>query len=66
MATEVNVEALPNCDLCKAFGEQPSTAHYDGRTAQGFWAYMCERHFKAHGVGLGTGSGQRLIKAGGN
>lgn len=54
--TEVYVEKLPMCDF--SCGRQ---ALYDGRTKQGPWAYMCEEHFKQHGVGLGTGRGQRLI-----
>lgn len=48
------------CDLCKSKGEQVQ-AVYDGKTIHGPWAYMCEDHFGALGVGLGTGRGQRLI-----
>jgi len=53
--TEVYVEKLPKCDFC----EEP--ALYDAKTRMGPWAYMCEEHFKQHGLGrLGTGFGQRL------
>ena len=44
------------CDFC----DRP--AEYDGKTRDGPWAYMCERDFKIHGIGLGTGMGQRLIQ----
>lgn len=52
--TETYVEKLPKCDFCE------ETAAYDGRTKMGPWAYMCELHFKAYGVGLGVGRGQKL------
>jgi hypothetical protein len=49
------------CDFCKMVGAQVQ-AQYDGATVHGPWAYMCEAHFQANGVGsLGTGKGQRLI-----
>lgn len=48
------------CDLCKSQGLQVE-AVYDGKTIHGPWAYMCEEHYGAMGVGLGTGRGQRLI-----
>lgn len=44
------------CDFCD------SSAKYDGKTAGGPWANMCEKHFKAYGVGLGTGRGQKIIE----
>jgi len=49
------VSKLPNCDFCN------NLAKYDGKTKIGPWAYMCERHFKEYGVGLGTGLGQKLV-----
>jgi hypothetical protein len=53
--TEVYVEKLPKCNFC----DKP--ALYDAKTRMGPWAYMCEEHFKQHGLGrLGTGFGQRL------
>jgi hypothetical protein len=53
--TEVDVIELPKCDFC----DEP--AQYDGKTQIGPWAYMCQRHFTAFGVGLGLGRGQRLV-----
>jgi len=50
--TEVRSEK--ECDICG------KTAEYDGKTRMGPWAYMCERHFRKLGVGLGTGKGQKL------
>ena len=49
---------LPVCDYPHA-SDRPSAA-YDGKTTSGPWAYMCEACFRTHGVGLGTGKGQRL------
>lgn len=51
---KATVAVLPKCDFCA------QTAAYDGRTRMGPWAYMCEAHYVQHGVGLGTGRGQRL------
>ena len=51
----VEVDALPKCDFCSA------EAHVDGRTVAGPWAYMCVIDSVLHGVGLGLGSGQRLV-----
>jgi len=45
---------LPKCSFCE------DRAKYDGKTIYGSWAYMCEKHFKEYGVGLGVGRGQRL------
>jgi len=60
MGSEVGVTRLPNCDFCRVNG-LTHKAEYDGRTRRGVWANMCEQHFKLHGVGLGTGRGQRLV-----
>jgi hypothetical protein len=54
--TEVVVKEFPRCDLCQ------SEARYDGRTVLGPWANMCYGHFKSHGVGVGLGKGQKLVK----
>ena len=35
-------------------------AKYDAKTKMDPWAYMCEPHFKAYGIGLGVGKGQML------
>ncbi|KQY61827.1 hypothetical protein ASD30_25125 [Nocardioides sp. Root140] len=63
MATTVVVGVLPPCDLCEAdaSGLEPETAAFDARTVTGQWAYLCHRHYEVHGVGLGTGQGQRLV-----
>jgi len=60
MATQVTVSELPPCDFCREQGIT-SPAHYDGKTALGPWAYMCNAHYTVYGIGLGTGKGQRLI-----
>ena len=61
--TEAIVTRLPECDICKATGVSPvPKAKYDAKTKTwGSWANMCEEHMKVHGIGLGTGLGQRLI-----
>lgn len=60
MSTEVRVTAIPNCDICKHTWNAITPAAYDGATRMGPWANMCEDCFQCHGVGLGTGRGQRL------
>lgn len=55
--TTTEVRSLPNCDFCGA------EAHYDAKTNMGPWGYMCEAHYRTHGIGLGLGKGQRLIVA---
>lgn len=60
---ETQVMAYPTCDICQyEDGKAGVEAHYDGKTQMGPWANMCDAHFKSHGTGLGTGSGQRLVK----
>lgn len=56
----VVVDKLPECNFVHGTRE-PEPAHYDGKTIHGPWAYMCEKHFKLYGLGLGLGRGQRLI-----
>jgi len=63
--TEAEMSVMPLCDLALAnHPDSPEPAAYDGKTnlRGGQWAYMCEACFKVHGIGLGTGLGQRLIK----
>jgi len=57
--TQAVVESYPLCQLCP--DHQPNEARYDGKTKDGPWGYMCEKHFQEHGVGLGMGRGQKLI-----
>lgn len=56
--TEAKVVRIPNCDFDHA---TPTPALYDGGTIQGPWAYMCQTHFDAFGIGLGMGKGQKLV-----
>ncbi len=53
--TEVIVTKKPKCDICER------EAEYDARTTFGPWANLCEVHFTLHGIGLGTGKGQKLV-----
>ena len=52
------VSELPTCDFC---GER---ARYDGATNLGPWAFMCQKDWVSHGVGLGLGKGQVLMREG--
>lgn len=63
MSSQVVVPELPPCDFCKEVGRS-EPARYDGKTTYGAWAYMCGAHYSIHGMGLGTGVGQRLILEG--
>jgi hypothetical protein len=65
MSREVEVVRLPSCDICKLVGND-EPAEFDGKVrptenGRSPWAYMCMGHFILHGIGLGTGKGQRLI-----
>ena len=51
---EVLVSERNECDFCS------KEAFVDGKTEMGSWAFMCERHFREFGVGLGLGKGQKL------
>ena len=57
----VRLTELPACDICLSNGDALVPARYDGKTTSGPWAFMCGTHFALHGVGLGTGRGQRLL-----
>lgn len=48
------------CDVC---GRTVGTTFVDGKTRHGPWANMCESCHKVHGVGIGTGKGQRYETA---
>jgi hypothetical protein len=62
VADFVYVDVLPNCDIhyCERNGTVVP-ASYDGKTKRGPWASMCESCMITHGVGLGTGKGQRYM-----
>lgn len=61
MSESVEVAAFPPCDICAKQGRYELAA-YDAKTRMGPWANLCQVHYEAFGVGLGTGRGQRLIK----
>ena len=52
----IHLQKIPPCDLCS----KPAT--YDAKTLNGSWAYLCNRCFKVHGVGLGLGKEQIIIQ----
>lgn len=54
MSKTTKIHSEKECDFCD------NTARYDGKTIIGPWAYMCQNCFESHGVGLGTGRGQKL------
>lgn len=54
--TTTKVTTIPKCDFCR------ETAYADAKTTIGPWAYLCKRHLRTHGIGLGLGKGQQLIK----
>ena len=56
LGIEVTVSNIPQCQFCSA------PAAYDAKTHMGPWAYLCEKCFKRHGIGLGLGKGQRLVR----
>jgi hypothetical protein len=47
------------CDFCRKEGKKVA-AVYDGKTIFGLWSFMCEKHFKKLGSGLGIGKGKKL------
>jgi hypothetical protein len=57
MGEIARVSKIPRCDIRGCSND----AGYDGKTNLGPWAYMCEKHFKELGIGLGTGKGQKLV-----
>lgn len=46
------------CDMCSA---HLGNEMYDAKTVSGQWGCLCTSCFHLHGVGLGTGRGQRYI-----
>lgn len=47
------------CDICE---NECVMTLYDAQTNMGCWATMCGNCFRKHGIGLGTGIGQKYIK----
>lgn len=65
MSDRVEVVGSRECDIHKHLLGTPGVrAEYDGRTKSGPWAHMCGECFAKHGVGLGTGVGQKLVYVG--
>ena len=56
--TTASLAEIPTCDICKKVD-----AYVDGAMTSGPWAYMCKECFEEHGVGIGLGKGQILIKS---
>ena len=54
---EVVISKPRMCDMAGCEKE----AEYDAKTIFGPWGNLCQDHFDAIGIGLGTGKGQRLI-----
>lgn len=49
-----------NCDMC---GFEFKSYFVDGATRYaGAWAFLCPKCHKLHGIGLGTGKGQKYKK----
>ena len=44
------------CNICN---KPLATTFFDGKTQMGPWAIMCSSCHKVHGIGLGTGRGQK-------
>ena len=64
MSDQVEVLRIPPCDMCLHEGRiDIFPAAYDGKLkSRSSWAYMCEEHWRSHGIGnLGTGYGQKLV-----
>lgn len=62
MSDTVRISVRPVCDIHKYELHRDNVpAVVDGKTRSGPWANMCEPCFALHGVGLGTGLGQRFI-----
>ena len=56
MKTKWYGEPPKKCDICN---NDIKGVFIDGRTKQGVWGIMCKPCHKEHGVGLGTGRGQK-------
>jgi hypothetical protein len=54
-------EPPATCDICDA---ELTNIFIDGRTRMGPWGCLCITCHASHGVGLGTGRGQKYIKQG--
>ena len=43
-----------DCNMCELAGDLHEPATYDAKTIQGPWAYLCDGHFRTHGVRFHT------------
>lgn len=61
MAIKKWMGKVDKCDICEESLNwiQNKQWFVDGKLKQGPWALMCPRCFEMHGVGLGTGKGQK-------
>jgi hypothetical protein len=51
--------SAPNlCDICRGT-LRTGSSFFDGKTVTGPWAWMCSVCFGRHGIGIGTGRGQK-------
>jgi len=61
--TEVLVDTIPDCDLCRLQEGYTWPAVADARLPkEGSWAYVCDIHFVYEGCALGLGQGQKLVQ----
>lgn len=51
-------DAPSNCDICDC---KITDTFIDGRTRMGPWGNMCPTCHVSHGIGLGTGKGQKYV-----
>lgn len=56
--TVAKVHHIPKCNF-----HPDRDAVFDGKTQMEPWAFMCQDCMDDHGVGLGLGRGQKLVKA---
>lgn len=59
MKYQVKATGKQFCDFCKEEGTE-ELATFDGKTCFGTLAFMCNKHYKVYGVGLGLGRGQKI------
>jgi hypothetical protein len=63
---QVEVEVIPNCDLCLAQTHTVTPAYADAKTRFGWWANVCKAHFDTLECRTGAGSGQEYVMREGN
>lgn len=58
MTPAVKWQGSTVCDFCHKDARKVGPRFYDGKTARGPWALMCEGDFLDYGIKLGQGWGQ--------